>query len=233
VLKVFLSSPGSAFQAEACRGQDVLLSYATKRTDMGRWAPSFNSLLIDSGAYSELNNEKLKVDLDAYIDWAARWHYAEAVAGLDHIRGDWRQSLANYERFPRGFPTFHPGADPDELLDDLIPMARERGGWIGLGVVPKASGSRSGQRHHILQAMERLDGSGLHVHGWALWEYSDLAFGSVDSTAWWRVGHRLMNQLPFLTAGECLEISIKQIQRRGRAPAVADGDQLQLLEAKP
>src|SRR4051794_22197616 len=85
--------------------------------------------LIDSGAFTEFTTGK-KVDVAAYADWAARWDgHADAVAGLDDIAGDWRKSLANYEAFPAGFPTFHE-TDPPELLDELIPMAADRGRWV-------------------------------------------------------------------------------------------------------
>src|SRR6185312_13390256 len=180
-LTVYLSSPGSQAHADHLSGMPVLLSFAC----CGKWVKdyesSFGRVMLDSGAFSELNSGK-KVDIGAYADWArARLHYVDAAAGLDDISGDWRRSLANYEAFPEGFPTFHE-TDPPELLDELIAMARQRGRWIGLGLLPP----RGGKEKWVRAACERIP-EDLHVHGWALRGYSHVArLDSLDSTNWFR-----------------------------------------------
>ena len=207
----YLASPNSQVQAAAVAGMPVLLSCAIYAPWMDKYQASFGRVLIDSGAYSELNSGKV-VDLDRYVDFIARWEgRADAIAGLDDIRGDWRRSLRNYER--GGFPTFH-DTDPDELLPDLIDIARERGGWIGLGVLPP----RQGKRDWLQRTLERIPDD-LHVHGWALRLYRDEPrLDSVDSTSWWRKGFDLCagNQTNHLTYAECLEIIVKRYQRERR-----------------
>jgi len=207
----YLASPNSQVQAAAVAGMPVLLSCAIYAPWMDKYQASFGRVLIDSGAYSELNSGKV-VDLDRYADFIARWtDRADAIAGLDDIRGDWRRSLKNYER--GGFPTFH-DTDPEELLPDLIQLARERGGWLGIGVLPP----RQGKREWLQRTLARIPND-IHIHGWALRLYRDEPrLDSVDSTSWWRksLGLRLMKPLEHLTNAECLEILVKQYQRERR-----------------
>lgn len=207
---VYLASPNTQQQAEHASGMPVLLSFASWANWHARYHATYRRLLIDSGAFSELKNGKA-IDLGAYIDWAGQWvEHADAIAGLDDIRGDWRRSMANYERFPTGFPTFH-DSDPPELLDDLIPLARERGRWIGLGMVPP----REGKERWLRDACERIPDD-LHVHGWALRRYTHVRrLDSVDSTNWWRDAMKLrcIPDLAHLTYGECLDIVTKRYVR--------------------
>lgn len=209
-MTVYLASPGTQQQAEHVCGMPVLLSYAIYGKWMDRYQSSFRRLLIDSGAFSELNSG-VKIDGAAYKDWAARWDgQADAVAGLDDISGDWRRSLRNYEQFG-GFPTFH-DTDPRELLEDLIPIARERGGWIGIGLKPP----RSGKEGWVRDSCSRLPPD-LHVHGWALRAYTCVRrIDSVDSTEWWRTAMAVRQKMPWLTYGEALEIIVKRYVREGR-----------------
>ena len=212
-MTVYLASPDNQLQCEACRAMPVLLSFAlaTKKAYVVRdYQQTFARVLIDSGAYSEMNTGQV-VDGEAYRDWAAGWDgHADAVAGLDDISGDWRRSVSNYERFG-GFPTFH-DTDPPELLDDLIPIARERGGWIGLGLMPP----RHNKEGWVRDACDRVPDD-LHVHGWALRAYTHVRrIDSVDSTNCWRDGMKYKKEMPFLTYGECLEIVVKRYQRWNR-----------------
>ena len=214
-MRVYLASPNNQQQAEHVAGMPVLLSYAL-------WAPwldksyqqSFSHLLIDSGAFSEFNSGK-KVDLAAYVDWAQRWiGHADAIAGLDDISGDWRQSLRNYEAFPLGFPTFHE-SDPPEFLNDLVALAQERKQWLGIGLIPPRNGKEKWVRRVLDQIPE-----GLHVHGWACRYYTHVRrFDSVDSTNWWRdaMDLRKLTELSHLTYGECLEIVVKRYVRWRRS----------------
>lgn len=221
-----MSSPVTQQQAEHCAGRDVLLSYAVHRNKgkvvADRYSHTFHRLLIDSGAYSAMASG-VRVDPLEYRDWAARWEgQADAIAGLDSIDGDWKQSLANYE-LAGGFPTFH-DTDPPELLPDLIAIARLQGrGWIGVGLKPP----RHGKEDWVRATLERMPPD-LHVHGWALGgRYSHLRrFDSFDSTAWFRVAMRLnsMPALRLLTYGECLDIAIRLIGRRGRPVAAKGGE---------
>lgn len=204
-MKVYLASPNSQQQAHAVNGQDVLVSFAGYKPWMNQYLPSFRSVLVDSGAFSELTGTA-KVDLTEYCAWAGSLPGIDAWAGLDDIGGDWRRSLKNYER--GGFPTIH-DSDPLELLDELLPIAAARGHWIGIGLVPP----REGKESMVRAILERIPRP-FHVHGWALRRYTHLPrLDSVDSTNWWRDAMRLRSELPWLTYGESLDLIIKRYQR--------------------
>lgn len=213
---VYLASPNTQQQAEHVAEMPVLLSFACYDPWLDRYQASFRRILIDSGAFSELNSGKA-VDGEAYRDWWQRWvGHADAIAGLDDISGDWRRSLANYEAYG-GFPTMH-DTDPPELLDDLIPLARERGGWLGLGLKPP----RQGKERWVRDACSRTPDD-IHVHGWALRAYTHVRrLDSVDSTNWWRDAMALRQQLPWLTYGECLRLIVLRYQRWKRVIVEAD-----------
>jgi hypothetical protein len=209
---IYLASPNTQQQAEHAADMPVLLSYACAKgcgwLDKG-YQQSFKRILIDSGAYSEMNSGK-KVDVVAYAEWVQRWNgHCDAWAGLDDISGDWRRSLANYAH--GGFPTFH-DTDPPEFLDDLIPIARERGGWLGISVKPP----REGKEDWVRATCDRIPDD-LHVHGWAFRAYTNVRrLDSVDSTNWWRDAMDIRQKLPWLTYGESLEIVVKRYKRETR-----------------
>jgi hypothetical protein len=226
----FLSSPVTQLQAHVCKGQNVLLSYPLfkNRPSLIRdYAPSFSRILIDSGAYSSMNSGT-EIVLSEYAEWCDKIHWADAFAGLDDIK-DWRKSMKNYQAWERGFPTYHDG-DPPELLDELIPMARERGGWIGLGLAPP----RHGKSRWVSETLQRIPHD-LWVHGWALQIYTALPgrrkIDSVDSTTWYRRSEALrVNGLQFLTPAEALEIEILRIERRPKRQV--DESELPLFQAE-
>lgn len=211
-MRIYLASPNNQMQAASARDMPVLLSYAMRKTT-GKWIeryiPSFSHLLIDSGAYSELTTGQ-KIDGQAYVDWADKWRVmADAVAGLDDISGDWKRSLRNYEQFG-GFPTYH-DTDPPELLDDLLPIAYERGNWLGIGLLPP----RTGREDWLIRTLDRIPND-IHLHGWALRRYTHLRrFNSMDSTNWWRDALMLssVNEIKHLTPAECLDIIVKRYKR--------------------
>lgn len=226
---VYLASPNTQQQAEHAEGMPVLLSYAIYQPWMDRYQAGFRRILIDSGAFTEFTTGK-KVDVGAYADWSGRWiGHADAVAGLDDIAGDWRRSLANYERVPWGFPTFHE-SDPPELLDDLVAMARGRGNWLGLGMMPATRQARA-KKGWVREVLARVP-EGIHVHGWAMRAYTDIRrIDSVDSTNWWRDAMRIRTipDLAHLNYGECLEIIVKRYQRWQRAIDDAPGPRSSLV----
>lgn len=212
-MTVYLSSPGTQQQAEHVSGMPVLLSFATYRPWLDRYQASFRRILIDSGAYSELNSGK-KIELEKYADWCERWKpHADAVAGLDDISGDWRRSLQNYEAFEKGFPTIH-DTDPRELLKDLVQIATERKQWLGIGLMPP----RQGKEDFVRWVCDNVP-EDLHIHGWALRAYSHVRrIDSFDSTNWFRDGMAICSKplTNHLTFGEALEIVVKRYQRETR-----------------
>jgi hypothetical protein len=214
---VYLASPNTQQQAEHLEGMPALLSFAICRDWILKgYQESFSRILIDSGAYSEHTTGK-SLDIGQFSEWASRWvGHADAIAGLDDISGDWRRSLRNYEAFPLGFPTFHE-TDPPELLNDLIPMALERGRWIGLGLLPETRQGGGGS-DWVRECCDRLPDS-IHVHGWAMRGYTKIRrLDSVDSTNWWRDAMKLrtLPDTAHLTYGECLEVVVKRYQRWDR-----------------
>jgi hypothetical protein len=213
----FLSSPGNQMHGSLVAGMPVLESFATWSEWKADYVPSYRRLLVDSGAYSELTGNA-KIDLGEYVEFAARFPYADAWAGLDDISGNWRRSLENYKA--GGFPTIHE-ADPLELLDELVPLARERGGWIGLGLTPP----RGGKEATVRRIRDALPDD-LHVHGWACAAYAHLPrFDSFDSTNAWFDAMKLKKQLHWLTPAECVEIVVKRYQRVPRKVQRTDRDE--------
>ena len=223
---VYLASPKSRHDAEYLRDMPVLLAYTQWKPYLRDHQQTFSRILVDSGAFSELTGAA-KVDVAAYKDWSEQWRsHADAIAGLDDISGDWRRSLANYTAVPWGFPTMH-DTDPSELLPELVAMARERGGWLGIGLKPP----RENKVQFIRWVCERVP-DGIHIHGWALRRYTHIRrLDSVDSTDWFRMAHKLkgMATLKHLTTGECMEIIIKRYQRWARE-LEKESDQLELID---
>jgi hypothetical protein len=214
-VKIYLGSPGNQLQADAVRDQRVLISFASwqKFKPLTDWAPSFNSVLLDSGAYSELNSG-VKIKIHEYIEWTMQFPWCDHFAGLDDISGNWKRSLENYKH--GGFPTYH-DTDPPELLSELIPLARERvcklgksrKPWLGIGLLPP----RTGRNRWLRETLERIP-EDIHVHGWALGAYTHHArIDSIDSTHWWREAMKYRTKMPWLTYGETLEIAVKKVSR--------------------
>jgi len=212
-MNVYLASPNTQQQAEHVANMPVLLSFAIYAKWLDQYQATFSRILIDSGAFSEMNTGKV-VDGLAYKDWWQRWvGHADAIAGLDDIRGDWRRSLSNYEKFG-GFPTIH-DTDPKEILDDLIAISRQQGNnWLGIGLMPP----RDGKEDFVRWVCDNVP-EDIHIHGWALRAYTHVRrLDSVDSTNWWRdaMALRARAGLDFLTYGECLEIVVKRYKRWNR-----------------
>lgn len=210
-MEVYLASPDNQLQASHCEDMSVLLSFALFNDWMHSYQPTFGKVMIDSGAYSEMNTGK-KIDIEKYKDWSVQWQpRAEAIAGLDDIRGDYKRSLKNYEMIPWSFPTWH-NTDPIELMPELVAMAQERKTWLGIGILPP----REGKEAIIREALELVP-DGIHVHGWALRRYTHISrFDSFDSTNWWRQAFSIRLALPWLTYSECLGLMVKKYKREAK-----------------
>jgi hypothetical protein len=223
-MRVYLANPRSQQQAEHASDMPVLLCFNEFRDWLNGYHQSFDRILIDSGAFAELNSGAV-VDIASYRAWSERWRgVADAIAGLDDIRGDWRRSLKNYAAISWTFPTIH-DTDPPELLPDLVALAKERGGWLGVGIKPP----RQGKEAFVRWVCENVP-EWVHIHGWALRAYTHIRrIDSVDSTNWWRDAMALRKDLPWLTYGECLELIVKRYIRWNRIVIdAADEDQLKL-----
>lgn len=214
-MTVYLGSPTSPMHADKLAGMPVLLSYAQWNRSLEHYWPTFERVMLDSGAYSE-HSGAAKVDVHAYHEWAAPWvGVADGIAGLDDIGGDWKRSLQNYDAVPFGFPTFH-DSDPHELLDDeIIPRARlAYRKWLGIGMTPH-------RRHRLgvwlQETLERIP-EDLHVHGFALRGYWNKfrRIDSVDSMNWRLDARKVLHACPWLTPAECVEIIVKRYRRERR-----------------
>lgn len=203
--RIYLASPSNPLQASVLTDMPVLLSFGAWREPISSFAQAFGPLLLDSGAWSAFN-VGMKIDPVEYFEWVSRFKDVDAVAGLDDIGGDWRKSLSNYKY--GGFPTMH-NSDPPDLLGELIDISRERGNWLGIGLVPP----RTGKGDFLTRTLERIPDD-IHVHGFALRAYRKThKFGSIDSTNWWRDSMMYRTKMPWLTPAECLDIVIKRERR--------------------
>lgn len=208
----FFSTPTSQYHYHVISGMPVLISYAHYNEWIDHWIKSFSHLLIDSGAYSELNSG-IKINIDEYKSWSERWQdTATAIAGLDDISGDWKKSWSNFEKIPWGFPTWH-DTDPKEYLKDVIALAQQRKQWIAIGLKPP----RQGKEEIVKWFLDEVSkvSMDIHIHGWACQIYEHLGrFNSFDSINWYRPYIDILKQFPWLTPGEALEIQIKKYKRK-------------------
>ena len=229
-MRIYLASPGNQLHAEMMVGCHVLESYAlhAQRSWMVRYRPTFSSMMLDSGAYSEMTTGK-PVDLGAYIDFslAHRCGYDEIV-NLDTISGDVSERVASSQRNLQTMrdagldplPVFHQG-EPWSVLAELASVGR-----VGLGFQRPIRGAES----WLDDVFGRLPGGTL-VHGFAMASErftKRYPFHSVDSATWfheWRALMALSGQgsdvLHYLTAGELLGLVVRKYERIAKATSWA------------
>lgn len=239
---VYLATPGNQLHAEMMAGCCVLESFALKAKSewMARYRPTFRSMMLDSGAYSEMTSGK-PVDLGAYVDFCLEHGGAyDAIVSLDVIAGDVAERVDRGRRNLRtmrdagidAWPVFHQG-EPWSVLEEYA-----AGGKVGLGL------------QRPMREVERfLDGcferaGSAKVHGFALAsaKYTGrYPFHSVDSATWMHELRALMatkdqasDVLRFLTPGELLRLVVLKYQRLPVATAwegIRTGDLFDRLEA--
>ena len=189
---------------------------------MDRYLSSFDRVLVDSGAFSELNSGKA-IDRDAYAEFSQEMlglAHVDAAANLDDIRGDWQRGLDNWDAMPWTFPVYH-DTDPETALDAILERLPERGRWIGLGMIPPRTSS--GWLDMTLRRIEDRAPE-CHVHGFAMRAHLPMLLTyrgrsiSVDSTNWMMDVRKLLEgpMTRHLTPAECLDIIVKRYQRDGR-----------------
>ena len=67
-MRVYLGSPVDAVKADVCKDMPVLLSFPDVKNRpmiLNDFMPTFSHVLIDSGAFSEMNSG-IKIDLEEY-----------------------------------------------------------------------------------------------------------------------------------------------------------------------
>lgn len=235
MLTVYLGSPRTQQQAHSANGMPVLLSYPLYSKWMDGYLASYDRVLVDSGAFSELNSG-VSVDLDGYAEFSKSMlsvPHVDACACLDDIRGDWRRGLRNWESMPWTFPVFH-DSDPPEALEAILERVFDDGRprWIGLGMVPPR---RSADwLDQTLSTLEKR-APGLHVHGFALRGHLDRLLKhrgrsvSVDSVNWILDVRKILDSplTRHLTPAEALDIIVKRYRRDGRQPISTNQQQRQ------
>jgi hypothetical protein len=237
-MKVYLATPATQLHAEMMAGCDVLESFALKATApwMVRYRPTFRSMMLDSGAFSEMTSGK-PVDLGAYVAYAVEHGAAyDEIVNLDVISGDIAKrvdaSTRNLQTMRDAgidaLPVFHQG-EPWSVLEELAAC-----GKVGLGLqrpIRSADDFLNG-------CFERLDGVCVHGFAMANERYTGrFPFASVDSATWI---HELMalsalngqgsDVLRYQTQGELLRLVITKYQRLPMASAWAGSTQGSLFE---
>jgi len=222
-MRLYFASPNKHIYAAAVVGQYVLETFADIRPFSDSYRRAFTGLMLDSGAFTEINSGK-KVDLHAYGAFAAE-HAADydVVVNLDDIAGDVDKSASN-ERVLRDeygldpMPVYHQG-EPLSVLAEYC----ARADYVGLGFQrPLLS---SDDRRAWLDECFAAVPTGHRLHGFAMTGYmGSHPFYSVDSTTWIRTymdiaygAHGQIGTLAhFLTPGEILEIVVKRWERMPR-----------------
>ena len=233
--RIYFAGVNTQHLCSAFAGHHVLESYADGggRKLLERYRPTFASVALDCGAYSEMTTGK-PIDLAAYIDFCLE-HAAgySWVASLDVIGGGPEENVKNWQSMlaagVEAIPTFHQG-EPFSLLSDYCAAAKR----IGLGFKRPIQNARP----WLSECFARIP-AGFPVHGWAMTAYTDFPFDSVDSRTWFFEMRALMSvegqgadALRCLTPGELLEIVIKKYERLPlRERWEGKAAQLPLLEA--
>ncbi len=199
---------------EAFRGLRVLESFADSRALFDRYRPTFASMCLDSGAFTEMNTGEA-IDLGAYISFCLEHGAAyDWIASLDSITGGPEVNVANWSAMRAegvdAVPTFHQG-EPMDLLGEYCMSAK----MIGLGFQRPIENARP----WLDDCFNRIP-SATRVHGWAMTSYTDYPFHSVDSRSWYFEVKALMSvkgqgeaAMACLTPGELLEIVQKKYAR--------------------
>jgi hypothetical protein len=211
-LRFYLAGINSRPLAAVAKGHDVLISFADVKKGPAFWAwlapmidaGHFRSVILDSGAFTELSARKrgktFTIDLVDFADFAVEnAHRFTWVANLDSIEGDVDLSNRNLAYLEsRGLPVapvYHEG-ESLEQLEHCAAQARQGRGVLAIGCQRPKGSLRPRKVVEFLTwlapQLERLAGD-LEVHGFGLTRYASAAcpcgsdgfsFASVDSTTW-------------------------------------------------
>lgn len=176
--------------AAALEGRPVLVSYADVVRRPGVWrreikprleAGAYSSVILDSGAYTELKDPTFRVDLEAYGRFALEHRdLFDLVVNLDDIRGNLKRTRRNQARLEElgldVLPVYHQG-EPWSELERLVKAYD----YIGIGFQRPIRGARQ-----WLEEVFRRVGGRARIHGFGMvrWEVAGFPFESTDSTTW-------------------------------------------------
>lgn len=201
MVRIYFAGMNGARLAAVLEGEDVLISYADIVRRPGVWADeirprlerrAFRSVILDSGAFTELTERKrgkknpLHVDVEAYGRFALEHRELfDEIVTLDDIEGDVARTRRNTDYLEglglRVVPVFHQGEAWD-VLEDYV----DRYDRIGLGVQRTSSGSpAAGAFDWTREALERIPSS-VSVHGFGMTRYAKRLprMATTDSTTW-------------------------------------------------
>jgi len=230
-MRLYFASPNTHPLAQAVVGKYVLESFAIRWKPYWRYRRSFAGLMLDSGAFSEINSGK-SISVDAYGEYAAKHDGDyELVVNLDDIGGDLKRSQANERRLREVYgldpmPVFHQG-EPWSVLSEYC----DRSGYVGLGFQRPLNGRE--QRRGWLEKCFAEVPAGHQLHGFAMTGYMGaFPFASVDSTTWIRdylgIAHgdnaRIGALARFLTPLEIMEVVVKRWERMPRCTSWSNLD---------
>lgn len=171
-------------------GHPILISYADIVQRPGVWErellprlerKAWPSVILDSGAFTELGDPTFHVDIDAYADFALQFgHLFTFVVNLDDIRGNVDRSQRNLDHLrDRGvpaIPVFHQGEDWD-VLEAMV----QEGGMIGVGFQRPIRGAKAFLNEFFARVDGRVPVHGFGMNSWALQGYP---FATTDSKTW-------------------------------------------------
>lgn len=215
--RIYFAGVNQNFWCDNFAGLHVLETFADVRPGIDRYRPTFASMALDSGAFTEMTTGR-PIDLGAYVEFCHQHGaFYEFIASLDSIDGGVDRNLANWrEMLDRGvhaIPTFHQG-EPLSVLSDYCASAK----MIGLGFQRPIRDARV-----WLESCWARIPSDVLVHGWAMTNYTDLPFYSVDSRTWFFELRALLgvqgqgaDALNCLTPRELLEIVQKKYLRAAK-----------------
>jgi hypothetical protein len=185
--------------AAALEGRPVLVSYADVIERPGVWAReilprleagAYSSVILDSGAFSELTRPDFHVDLDAYGAFALEHaELFDLVVNLDDIGGDlertWRNQAALEALGLDVLPVYH-GREPWCVLEHYA----ARYDYVGLGFARDRGRIAKDQGQGLdpeawLAAAFALIGDRAEVHGFGMTRHAEaFPFTTTDSTTW-------------------------------------------------
>lgn len=178
--RVYFAGVAQHYWCSRFVGHRVLESFANVRPLMDDYRPVFQSMALDSGAYTEMTTGR-PVDLGAYVAFCQQHgRFYDFIASLDSIQGGVKENQRNWQRMRDAgidaVPTFHQG-EPIEWLQELCSAAP----MVGLGF------QRPIEKPADVEWLETCFSNipeRVRVHGWAMTSYLQFPFWSVDSRSW-------------------------------------------------
>lgn len=211
---VYFAGVNQSHWCDSFAGLRVLESFADVRALMDRYRPTFKSMALDSGAYTEMTTGE-PIDLGELIEFChEHGRFYDWIASLDSITGGVEVNVSNWQEMRRrgvhAIPTFHQG-EPLSLLRDYCAETK----MLGLGFQRPIDNARP-----WLDSCFAEIPADILVHGWAMTSYTDYPFYSVDSRTWFFEVRALMgvqgqgaDALNCLTPRELVEIVQKKYLR--------------------